>query len=183
MSPGTETNGRSVDVCRVWISGSMIHAATAVCIAMPTPIRRRCVGTGGEETDFTAEAAEAMISDIAERREEFLIGAFRKEQMIGCVMVLKEGNHIKFRHKAGIGIFILQKYCGIGLGRQLMEYAIENARKTELEQLKLGVFDDNVAAIRLYEKLGFREWGREPHAFKLKDGSYRDEIQMVLFLS
>ena len=35
----------------------------------------------------------------------------------------------------------------------------------------------------LYEKLGFREWGREPHAFKLKDGSYRDEIQMVLFLS
>ena len=116
-----------------------------------------------EETDFTAEAAEAMISDIAERREE--------------------GNHIKFRHKAGIGIFILQRYCGIGLGRQLMEYAIENARKTELEQLKLGVFDDNVAAIRLYEKLGFREWGREPHAFKLKDGSYRDEIQMVLFLS
>lgn len=136
-----------------------------------------------EETDFTADAAEAMISDIAERREEFLIGAFRKEQMIGCVMVLKEGNHIKFRHKAGVGIFILQKYCGIGLGRQLMEYAIENARKTELEQLKLGVFDDNVAAIRLYEKLGFREWGREPHAFKLKDGSYRDEIQMVLFLS
>lgn len=49
--------------------------------------------------------------------------------------------------------------------------------------MKLGVFDDNVAAIRLYEKLGFREWGREPHAFKLKDGSYRDEIQMVLFLS
>ena len=119
-----------------------------------------------EETDFTAEAAEAMISDIAERREEFLIGAFRKEQMIGCVM-----------------IFILQRYCGIGIGRKLMEYAIENARKTELEQLKLGVFDDNVAAIRLYEKLGFREWGREPHAFKLKDGSYRDEIQMVLFLS
>lgn len=136
-----------------------------------------------EETDFTAEAAEAMISDIAERREEFLIGAFYKEQMIGCVMVLKEGNHIKFRHKAGIGIFILQRYCGIGLGRQLMEYAIENARKTELEQLELGVFDDNVAAIRLYEKLGFCEWGREPHAFKLKDGSYRDEIQMVLFLS
>ena len=134
------------------------------------------------ETYFLARYP-AMISDIAERREEFLIGAFYKEQMIGCVMVLKEGNHIKFRHKAGIGIFILQKYCGMGLGRQLMEYAIENARKTELEQLKLGVFDGNVAAIRLYEKLGFREWGREPHAFKLKDGSYRDEIQMVLFLS
>ena len=36
---------------------------------------------------------------------------------------------------------------------------------------------------RYAQKLGFREWGREPHAFKLKDGSYRDEIQMVLFLS
>ena len=135
-----------------------------------------------EETDFTADAAEAMISDIAERREEFDRSVSERADDWLC-HGLKEGNHIKFRHKAGIGIFILQKYCGIGLGRQLMEYAIENARKTELEQLKLGVFDDNVAAIRLYEKLGFREWGREPHAFKLKDGSYRDEIQMVLFLS
>ena len=122
-----------------------------------------------EETDFTPEAAETMIADLG-------------EQLLGCVMVLKEGNHIKFRHKASIGIFIRQKYCGMGLGKQLMGYAIENARKTELEQLGLGVFDDNVGAVHLYRKLGFREWGREPHAFKLKDGTYRDEIQMVLFL-
>lgn len=45
-SPRTGTNGRSVDVCRVWISGPMIHAATAVCIAMPTLIWGRCIGTG-----------------------------------------------------------------------------------------------------------------------------------------
>ena len=135
-----------------------------------------------EETDFTPEAAETMIADIAARKEEFLIGAFLGEQLLGCVMVLKEGNHIKFRHKASIGIFIRQKYCGMGLGKQLMGYAIENARKTELEQLGLGVFDDNVGAVHLYRKLGFREWGREPHAFKLKYGTYRYEIQMVLFL-
>ena len=114
----------------------------------------------------------------------FLFCCSENGKCVFCLIINFSGICIcQSDEKAGIGIFILQRYCGIGLGRQLMEYAIENARKTELEQLKLGVFDDNVAAIRLYEKLGFREWGREPHAFKLKDGSYRDEIQMVLFLS
>ena len=28
-------------------------------------------------------------------------------------------------------------------------------------------------------RFGFTEWGRLPHAYKLKDGSYRDEINMV----
>ena len=34
----------------------------------------------------------------------------------------------------------------------------------------------------LYEKLGFQEQGRTLRAFRLKDGTYRDEIQMVKFL-
>ena len=131
--------------------GSRTQKLFQRCVTSPTVKRIFWRDTRRRQISQRTQA-EAMISDIAERREEFLIGAFRKEQMIGCVMVLKEGNHIKFRHKAGIGIFILQKYCGIGLGRQLMEYAIENARKTELEQLKLGVFDDNVAGISVCMK-------------------------------
>ena len=33
-----------------------------------------------------------------------------------------------------------------------------------------------------YEKFGFERCGTMPHAFKLKDGTYRDEIMMVKML-
>ena len=136
-----------------------------------------------EENYMTPEIAKNMIETTLQRKDEFLLGAFDGDKMIGCVIVANDGSHIKFRHKAEIGIFILQEYCGMGLGRIMMEQAIQAAKTTGLEQLNLGVFDDNMGAIHLYQQLGFKEWGREPHAFKLKDGTYRDEIQMVLFLT
>ena len=44
------------------------------------------------------------------------------------------------------------------------------------------MFADNERAIYLYRKLGFTEMGCIPKAFLLKDGTYRDEVQMVKFL-
>ena len=41
---------------------------------------------------------------------------------------------------------------------------------------------DNARAIHLYEKVGFERYGIQPRAFKLKDGTYRDEIIMVKML-
>lgn len=62
----------------------------------------------------------------------------------------------------------------------LINGAIDLARKAGYEQLELGVFSDNSSALHLYQKLGFQEVGRMPNAFKLPDGSYSDEIMMVL---
>ena len=55
-------------------------------------------------------------------------------------------------------------------------------RRNGFLQLELGVFCDNERALRFYRKLGFAECGRTPRAFRLADGSFRDEIQMVRFL-
>ena len=46
------------------------------------------------------------------------------------------------------------------------------------EQIELGVFSDNEKAKALYKKYGFEVWGNTKNAFKLKDGTYRDEIMM-----
>ena len=48
-----------------------------------------------------------------------------------------------------------------------------------LHQLELQVFRDNVRAISLYRKMGFEIVGVLPDAFRLKDGTYRDEYTMV----
>ncbi|SFQ49689.1 Acetyltransferase (GNAT) family protein [Lachnospiraceae bacterium XBB1006] len=63
-----------------------------------------------------------------------------------------------------------------------MELAIAQAKENGMEQLELGVFSDNDRARHLYQKYGFKEYGVNPRAFKLQDGSYRDEIIMVKML-
>ena len=54
-------------------------------------------------------------------------------------------------------------------------------RKGGSEKVEL-VYSDNARAIHLYEKFGFERYGIHPRAFKLKDGTYRDEIIMVKML-
>ena len=48
--------------------------------------------------------------------------------------------------------------------------------------MELGVYADNDSGIALYQKMGFKEIWRNLKAFKLKDGTYIDEINMIRFL-
>ena len=93
-----------------------------------------------------------------------------------------EESPFNFEVRAYVGISIEQKYWGGGLGSYLMQLAIDQARANGFEQLELGVYSDNSRAIHLYEKFGFERYGIQPRAFKLKDGTYRDEIIMVKML-
>ena len=83
---------------------------------------------------------------------------------------------------APVSAFHKKKAWGLGLGKLLMEKALEQAKENGFTQVELGVFADNDRARYLYRKLGFTEMGCIPKAFCLKDGTYRDEVQMVKFL-
>ena len=107
---------------------------------------------------------------------------FDGEEQVGDVAVCCVKNALKTRHRAVMGISIEQKYWGCGLGSYLMQLAVDQTRANGFEQLELGVYSDNARAIHLYEKFGFERYGIQPRAFKLKDGTYRDEIIMVKML-
>lgn len=55
------------------------------------------------------------------------------------------------------------------------------SRQLGAEQLRLEVVEANQGAIRLYQKLGFEEEGRNRKTFRAKSGVYYDEIVMVYF--
>ncbi|MBP3824546.1 MAG: GNAT family N-acetyltransferase, partial [Butyrivibrio sp.] len=59
---------------------------------------------------------------------------------------------------------------------------IDKAKELGFEQMELGTYADNEKGLALYRKMGFQEMGKNLRAFKLKDGTYIDEINMVLFL-
>ena len=71
---------------------------------------------------------------------------------------------------------------GMGLGSFMMKTALEQAKENGFEQVELGVYSDNLRARHMYTKMEFTEYGMNPRAFKLKDGTYVDEIIMVNFL-
>ena len=149
--------------------------------------------TTSGETYFMARYPEECSYDVERVREgltackaspiNFEIGVYddRGEQ-VGDIGVTQIRPHLKWRHRAMMGISIRKEYWGCGLGSYLMQLAIDQTRTNGFEQLELGVFEDNIRAIHLYEKFGFAKYGVSPRAFKLKDGTYRDEIIMVRML-
>ena len=64
-----------------------------------------------------------------------------------------------------------------GVGRRLVETIIEFARQ-RVELVQLSVVSENEQARRLYERLGFVEYGIEKNALK-QDGRYYDEVLMA----
>ena len=135
-----------------------------------------------EECSFNADRMRAYLTAAENSPLGFMVTAFDGEQIIGDLGVDEVRPHLKYLHRAYMGISIRQAYCGCGLGSRMLEIALEQARQNGFEQMELGVFSDNERAIGLYTKYGFQRFGIIPRAYKLKDGSYRDEITMVRFL-
>ena len=135
-----------------------------------------------EECDQTLGAAQKRLQAMEDHERSFMLAAFLDGELVGNCGVNEISDRFKMRHRASLGISIKEKAGGLGLGKLLMEKALEQAKENGFEQVELGVFEDNPRARHLYEKLGFQEQGRTLRAFRLKDGTYRDEIQMVKFL-
>ena len=128
------------------------------------------------------EAVQKGLAGSESSALNFEVGAFAGTKLVGEFGVAQVRPHIKYRHRAVMGISVLKEAWGCGLGSFLMQLAVDQAKANGFEQLELGVYSDNARAIHLYEKFGFERCGTMPHAFKLKDGTYRDEIMMVKML-
>lgn len=84
-------------------------------------------------------------------------------------------------HVGNIGISVLKKWRGAGIGQALMETLITLARGYKLKVLYLTCFSENYRAIHVYEKMGFRQAGTIPDIFQYK-GRLCAETYMYLLL-
>ena len=87
----------------------------------------------------------------------------------------------KLEHNVTFGITILKEYCGLGIGSILMEKVIEWTKSEGVEKIELEVFENNISAIKLYNKFGFLEEGRRKKMIKTNEG-YLDMIIMGRFI-
>lgn len=85
------------------------------------------------------------------------------------------------QHRGDLSISIRPGYRGEGLGRALLDAAIDWARAVGLRKLTLGVFPDNAPALALYRAAGFVEEG-VLRAHLRVGGEDRDLVLMGLML-
>jgi ribosomal protein S18 acetylase RimI-like enzyme len=125
--------------------------------------------------------AARPLRDFAERLETSLVlAAGREGRIVGVVGLARRPGREEARRAFLWGLYVRPEVRRLGAGRLLLS-AVFAAASDRFEQVTLDVAADNFAAIALYEKSGFVQYGGAPRALKTASG-YRDEISLVKFL-
>lgn len=110
----------------------------------------------------------------------FLIAEIEDEIVGTCS--LNGYSRKRFSHSAEIAIAIRKKYWGNGIGKQMMEQAINWGKENNIERITLEVDIKNIRAINMYINLGFNIEGKLENNTKLADGTYRSSYIMALLM-
>ena len=111
-----------------------------------------------------------------------IFGAFSKdnETLVGCAGFFIYSS-LKMQHRGCLfSMYTKEDYRNQGIADALIKKVIEHAKKRVI-QLHLTVVTTNKAAIRLYEKNGFRIYGTEPQSLKISDQFYDEHFMVIAF--
>lgn len=116
----------------------------------------RSVRRSRDAAVFVAEAPEGIVARLSIGRDP----------------------HPASSHVADLGLMVAKGHRRRGIGRALLEQAVEWARGTGVSKLELHVFPHNEPAIQLYEAFGFRREGYRKHHYR-RNGGLVDAILMA----
>jgi ribosomal protein S18 acetylase RimI-like enzyme len=75
-------------------------------------------------------------------------------------------------------IYILQEYKSKHIGKKLIQRSIEIGINNNLNYIWLGVWENNINAIKFYEKQGFKKF--DTHIFKLGEDEQTDNLMKFI---
>ena len=120
-----------------------------------------------------------LFRDVIEGKAVAIVGESNGKAVGLCdVRSLRPGT--EQAHIGVLGITVRKEYRGKGIGKAMMTEAINRCRG-KFEAIRLGVFESNLRAIRLYEELGFARYGTFPRSVK-RGETYHTEVLMYLNL-
>ena len=134
-----------------------------------------------EEWTITVEQEISWINRLRNSPDALAISCYIDGDVVGnCEINFK--NELKASHRATVAIAVLQSCWGQEIGSAMFTEMIGVAESRGTEIVELGVIEGNERAMSLYEKFGFKAVAVWPKAFKLKDGTYQNEIIMQKYL-
>ena len=100
-------------------------------------------------------------------------------EVTGSAALMREGTNAC--RTLSLGLAVSTAYQGLGIGSMLMQPIIDVAqREYQVHRLELGVFVDNLPAVRMYERYGFVREGIR-HAAWREDGYANSYVMARLF--
>lgn len=64
-----------------------------------------------------------------------------------------------------LGIAVVDSFVGRGIGKEIMKHLLQKGNELELSRIRLSVDKPNIAAITLYEKMGFQRLSENDTSF------------------
>jgi ribosomal-protein-alanine N-acetyltransferase len=100
------------------------------------------------------------------------------EGIVGRLSIARD-THPASEHVADLGLIVASGYRRRGIGRALLDAAVDWARAAGIRKLELHVFPHNEPAINLYEKLGYEREGLRRRQYARAEGGYADVLLMA----
>lgn len=120
--------------------------------------------TAEEEAGVERLPMEASLE--APEPATFLLGAERDGALVGLCGTW-QGQTAKTRHTAEIvSVYVAPEARGMGVGAALVAEALARLARAGIAVAKLTVAEESLSARRLYERLGFATYGREPAGYR-----------------
>jgi RimJ/RimL family protein N-acetyltransferase len=119
---------------------------------------------------------KSMLRKIESGKEIHIVGMFG-DKKVAAIDIFSTG--VRKDHVGELQINIAKDFRGEGLGNILMEEALRYAKDDlKLKVVTLTCFSINKPALKLYEKFGFKEFGR------LEEGiQYKNEFITEIYMS
>ena len=156
--------------------------APAVVVLRREALTSSPLAFAASHEDDRALSIEFVRTALADAASSAMFGAFDEAALVGMAGVHLL-DKVKLRHKAQLwGMYVAPAARGRGLGAALVRAVIDHCRSWPgVLQVQLSVTEAAAEASRVYERAGFREWGREPGGF-LWEGRLVDERHLTLIL-
>lgn len=116
------------------------------------------------ENQFSKELANTASTFFLAKYNQEIIG-YTKVNLVPAQTDVHDPESVEIAR-----LYVLEDYLGCGLGKSLLDTAVDFAQQNGKQYIWLGVWEHNPRAIRFYEKNGFEKFSSHPFPFG-------DEIQ------
>ena len=122
---------------------------------------------GAEGLPFTPEAEAKFIRKIENSCDDIMLVAKDNDKIVGSASLSRLPR--RMGHRGEFSVSVKKEYWNKGIGSRLLCNIIDFAKENSFEVIDLQVRSDNLSAIHLYEKFGFKRIGTHPEFFKIDD--------------